>query len=501
MTTRHQQRPDTDVVVVGAGNAGLLAAIAASEAGASVLLIEASAPEARGGNSRFASGVYRIAHNGVDDLRKLVPGDQDLPWDRYEIAPYSAARFLQDIVGPSRGFADTELASVVVDRSLETVQWMRDNGVRWNLASTKLPQNLREGEVVRLNPGGELIADGNGRTLVESLFARVAQLGVEVRYRQSAVALVARGRTVEGVVLRSDSGDETIRAGATILACGGFESSPEARRRYLGQGWDLVKVRGTAFNTGVMLDRAIELGAATAGHWGGAHGVPIDADAPASGDLELGDATARYSYPYGITVNLDGRRFLDEGRDEMPFTYAEVGQRILSEPGATAYQIFDAEGTELLEPRYASGSVYEARTLAQLAAATGLPSEELIRTVDGFNAACASETIDPAVKDGVAAHPEGQPPKSNWAAPLVKPPFRAYRVSCGITFTFGGLAVDGLSRVLGPDRAPLPGLLAAGEIAGGFFAFNVPSGSGLTKGAVTARIAGHQAAEIARQRR
>lgn len=483
-----------DVIVAGAGNAGLLAALAAREAGCEVLLIEASSRAERGGNSRFASGVYRVAHAGAADLKGLVPDDHALPWDRVEIDPYPVERFLNEVVGPAQGFADPTLMADVAEQSLDVVNWMRDHGVRWSLAMSKLPDSLQADENVRLSPGAELIAEGNGLALVESLFARAEQLGVRIVYGSPVVDLVTSGRTITGVVLRHVGWDETITAPVTILASGGFEASTEARLRYLGPGWDLVKVRGSRQNTGTLLDRAIAHGAASAGHWSGAHAVPIDADAPPVGDLDIGDSTARYSYPYGITVDRSGVRFLDEGEDEMPFTYAEIGRKILSRPGASAYQVFDAAGIDLVEPRYATAAPVEARTIEELGRALGLP--RLADTVRDFNSACPSGRFDPSRLDGLAASPHGQPPKSNWARPLVTPPFRGYRVTCGITFTFGGLAVDTSARVLAPDGQPVPGLLAAGEIGGGFFAFTVPSGSGLTRGAVHGRTAGRTAARL-----
>ena len=487
-----------DVIVVGAGNAGLLAAIAAREAGCQVLLIEASPRAERGGNSRFASGVFRVAHGGGADIRSLVPDDAPCPWDRIVISPYPVDRFLGDVIGSSRGFADPGLVADVAAQSLETVHWMKDHGIRWALSMSKLPDSLQQGEVVRLSPGGELIAEGNGLTLVETLFQRAGELGVTVAYGSPVVDLVTGGRTVEGVLVRTDEADKVVQAPVTILACGGFEASAEARVRYLGQGWDLVKVRGSRYNTGTLLDKAIGHGAGSAGQWSIAHTVPVDAAAPAVGDLAIGDSTARYSYPYGITVNVDGERFLDEGEDEITFAYGEIGRKVLSQPGAVAYQIFDKTGYGLLEPRYDTAELIEAGTIEELAIATGIAPGKLAATVRDFNAACPEGRFDPSVKDGLCARPDGQPRKSNWAVPLMAPPYRAYRVTCGITFTFGGLAVDADTRVLGADGRPIPGLLAVGEIAGGFFAYNVPSGTGLTRNAVCGRIAGRTAARMIR---
>ncbi|WP_426323296.1 FAD-dependent tricarballylate dehydrogenase TcuA [Microbacterium sp. E-13] len=495
-------RQDADVIVVGAGNAGLLAAIAAREAGADVLLIEASSKEERGGNSRFASGVYRVAHSGERDIRALVDDDGSIAWDRIEIEEYPADRFLSELRRSTAAQMDEQLMGIVVERSLDTVRWMSDHGVRWSLSMSKfgdtdgLPDTLK----VRMPAGGELIAAGNGVGLVESLFTTAESLGVRIRYDSPVTGFVTAGRTVRGVVVQGETESVPLTARAVVLAAGGFEASAEARLRYLGPGWDLVKVRGSRYDTGAVLELAIAHGARSAGHWSGAHAVPIDAAAPPVGDLSIGDSTARYSYPYGITVNVEGRRFLDEGSDEMVFTYAEIGRQLLGQPQVTGYQIFDGQTLDLLEPRYKTAVPIVADSIADLAQKMGVPTDVLIETIDGYNASCADGAFDPFSKDGKSSRPVGQPPKSNWALPIHRPPFHAYRVTCGITFTFGGVAVDSEAHVIGVGGRPIPGLLAAGELTGGFFAYNVPSGTGLSRGAVFGRIAGETAARMAADR-
>jgi tricarballylate dehydrogenase len=130
-----------------------------------------------------------------------------------------------------------------------------------------------------------------------------------------------------------------------------------------------------------------------------------------------------------------------------------------------------------------------ANSVEQLAADLGIDTTRLRRTFEEFNRSVNSAEFDFSKKDGkstVGIHP----PKSNWASPLDSPPFHAYGVACGITFTYGGLRIDPKCRVLSSDEAPIPGLWAAGELTGGFFYHNYPSGSGLMRGSITGHTAG-----------
>jgi tricarballylate dehydrogenase len=257
-------------------------------------------------------------------------------------------------------------------------------------------------------------------------------------------------------------------------------------------------VRGTRFNMGTMLLGAIAAGAAPAGHWGGAHASPLDAHAPDVGELSLTDRMSRYSYPYSLLVDQAGDRFVDEGEDEVWLTYAKTGWAIRSQQGARAWQLFDQKTAHLLEPRYATGIPVEADTLDDLAAKLGISAEGLQRTVAEFNAGCGDgEDFDPYRKDGVRTAEGLRPPKSNWALRLDRPPYVAYAVTCGITFTYGGLHIDTAAQVIDTVGRPMPGLYATGEIAGGFFFHNYAAGSGLMRGATFGRIAGREAARAA----
>lgn len=484
-----------DVVVVGAGNAALVAALSAKEAGAEVLVLEAAPEAERGGNSRFSGGIFRCAHDGLESLLPLVTPDSAQWKERVAVDSYTAERYRDELQRATDGRIEPGLEDQLVDRSYETVQWMADRGVRWELTVGKLidPENLGEGEQYSLPPGGALRSAHEGVGLVEDLFDAVERAGVEVWYDAPVVELVMNGSTCEGVLVQRPDGDVQV-SGVVVLGAGGFESNPEMRQKWLGPGWDLVKVRGTRFNMGAVLAAAMAVGAQPTGHWGGCHAVPLDAGAPAVGELRLTDKMSRYSYPFALLVNAEGQRFVDEGEDEVWLTYAKTGQTIRAQSRAWAFQLFDQKTLHLLEPRYSTGTPITADTLEELAGLVGVDPEVLRGTVDTFNAACPDGEFDAFRKDGLRAAPPGQPVKSNWSQKIDSGPFVAYPVTCGITFTYGGLKIDDHGRVLDVAGRVMPGLHATGEITGGFFFHNYPAGAGLMRGAVFGRLAGDGAA-------
>ena len=327
--------------------------------------------------------------------------------------------------------------------------------------------------------------------------------GIEVRYERAVIGLLRDDSgAVVGVVCDGPDGREEIEAGAVVLAGGGFESDARMRAEHLGPRWEAAKARGTPYNTGEVLHMALEAGAQPYGDWGGCHAIAWDAAAPPAGDRELTNLFSKQSYPLGIVVNREGRRFVDEGADYRNYTYAKYGAEILKQPGGVAFQIFDAKTEPLLrQDEYTAPGVsrFETDTVEALAEKVGVDADALERTVEEFNAAVLPGEFDPSVKDGKRT--EGiSPPKSNWAQPLDTPPFYGFAVTCGITFTFGGLRVDAHARVLDGRGRPVPGLHAAGELVGGLFYHNYPGGSGLTSGAVFGRRAGATAAARAGSR-
>ncbi len=313
-----------------------------------------------------------------------------------------------------------------------------------------------------------------------------------------AISLIYDGHVVSGVRVKADGKLEDVKARSVVLACGGFESNAEMRTRYLGPGWELAKVRGTPYNTGDGIRMALEIGASSYGNWSGCHAVGWDYNAPEFGDLSVGDNFQKHSYPWGIMVNATGRRFVDEGADFRNYTYAKYGRVILNQPNNFAWQVFDKKIIPMLRDEYRIKRVTKqsANTIEELAKKLeGVDPQGFVDEIRKYNAAVKKDVpFNPNIKDGRCT--VGLPVnKSNWANTIDEPPFEAYQVGCGISFTFGGVRIDpDTGQVIDGDMNPIPGLYAAGELVGGIFYFNYPGGSGLMSGTVFGRIAGHGAA-------
>ncbi|MSO77871.1 MAG: FAD-binding dehydrogenase [Alphaproteobacteria bacterium] len=487
-----------DVIVIGAGNAALCAALAAREQGAQVTVLERAPMAERGGNSAFTAGNIRTVFNGIEDIKALVP---DLTADEIAITDfgtYTEDQFFDDMGRVTEYRTDPELCELLVKRSLPTMLWLRDKGVRfnpiWGNQAFKIDGRFKFW-------GGLVIqAWGGGPGLVEALNKIAEREGIRVMYETRALSLLNDDDGVKGVRVRQGRKTFDIAAKAVVVAAGGFEANPEMRTRYLGPGWDMAKVRGTRFNTGDGIRMALEAGARAYGNWSGCHAVGWDFNAPEFGDLDVGDNFQKHSYPWGIMVNATGRRFVDEGADFRNYTYAKYGRVILNQPGQMAWQVFDSKVFDRLRAEYRIKRVTKVRadTLPELAAKLeGVDAKVFLEEMAAYNAAVETNIpYDPNVKDGRGTRGLAVN-KTNWANTIADPPFEAYQVTCGITFTFGGLKVAGDAQVIDTEEAPIPGLYAAGELVGGLFYFNYPGGSGLTSGAVFGKIAGTAAGRAA----
>ena len=485
-----------DVIIVGAGNAAFCAAHAAREKAASVLMLERAPQSENGGNSRFTAGAIRFAYEGVDDIRALCP---DLPEEQIAITDfgsYTTDQFYDDMFRVTSYRTDPDLCERLVMSSRDTLHWMRDKGIRFMPIYGR--QAFKVDGRFKFWGGLTLEAWGGGPGLVDAHTKIATDSGVEIRYGCRVLSLLYDGHHVIGVKVKSQGEVFELKSKSVVIASGGFQANPQWRTRYLGPGWEMARVRGSRFNTGEGIRMALDIGAAPYGNWSGCHAVGWDYNAPEFGDLAVGDNFQKHSYPWGIMVNAAGKRFVDEGADFRNYTYARYGRIILEQPNQFAWQVFDQKVTSILRDEYRIRQVTKvvADTLEELVSKMeNVDQQGFIEEVASYNAAVQTDVpFDPNVKDGRGT--EGlDVRKSNWANRIDSPPYEAYQVGCGITFTFGGLRIDPTSgQVLDCDLEPIPGLYAAGELVGGIFYFNYPGGTGLMSGSVFGRLAGDSAA-------
>ena len=486
---------ELDVIVVGAGNAASVAALSARERGARVLMLEASPEALRGGNSAFTGGAFRFAYEGVEDLLALAPDMSEEELAAIDFGSYTESQYFDDMARMSQFRSDPELTALLVRNSFAAAKWMREQGIRFYPAVGR--QAFKVDGRFRFWGGLALHITGGGQQLVQTLHDAATAAGVRILYQSPALGLLMEGSRVAGVRVASGGQQHELRARSVILACGGFESNAEMRARYLGPGWDLAKVRGTRFNQGAGIRMALDIGAMPFGHWSGCHAVAWDLNAPPFGDITIGDQFQKHNVPFSIMVNADGERFRDEGSDFHSYTYARYGGEILSQPAMFAWQIFDQQVVQLLRPEYRIQRITKvsADSIEELAEQLeGVDAERFLRTVAEFNTAVRTDVpFDPNVKDGRRTIGLAID-KTNWANVLDSPPFEAYAVTAGVTFTFGGLKVTPGAQVEDTAGQPIPGLYACGELVGGLYYHNYASGTGLMAGAVFGRIAGEHAA-------
>jgi tricarballylate dehydrogenase len=486
---------EADVIVIGAGNAAMCAALSAHEHGARVLVLEAAPEDQRGGNSSYTGGMVRIVYRGKEDLQLLIPDLTDEELRNVELDTYTEDQYFDDMGRLTQYRCDPDLTEVLVRQSFDTARWMQRNGVRFQLAYGS--HAFRVDGKFKFWGGAAAQIWGGGPELVKGLHTTAARRDIKVLYQAPAKSLLSDDSGVTGVRARIDGRTRDLRAKAVVLACGGFGANAEMRARYLGQSWDLAKVRGTQFNTGKGIEMALAIGAMSNGHWSGAHATEWDMNAPPFGDLTVGDSFNKHNYPFCVYINANGERFVDEGADFHTFTYAKYGREILHQPGSFAWQVFDQKVTHLLRETYRIKRITKAvgNTFEELAEKLeGVNGRRFLETVTAYNAAPRPDVpFDPNIRDGLCTQGLAIN-KSNWATRLDAPPYHAYGVTCGITFTFGGLKINTNAQVEDTAGQPIPGLYAAGELVGGLYYHNYGSGSGLVSGALFGRIAGREAA-------
>lgn len=466
-----------DVLVIGGGNAALCAALMARQAGAKVMLLEASPKVWRGGNSQHTR-----------NLRCMHDAPQDVLVDAYPEDEY-----WQDLLKVTGGKTNEYLARLVIRASSTCRPWMRSHGVHFQ------PPLSGALHVARTNA----FFMGGGKALVNAYYRSAERLGVEIRYETPIerieldngrfIAAHVPERTVDGQRLPS----ERIEAKTCVLAAGGFESNREWLREAWGQNergeWpsDNFLIRGTRFNQGLLLRHLIDLGADSIGDPTQAHMVAIDARAPL---YDGGICTRIDCVSLGVVVNRDGERFYDEGEDFWPKRYAIWGRLVAQQPGQVAYSIIDQKAIGRFMPPVFPGT--KASSLEELARKLELPEDAFVDTVKRYNAACQPGEFDHTSLDN--CHTEGvAPPKTHWARALDTPPFYGYALRPGVTFTYLGLKTDDTAAVRFGDVAS-ENLFVAGEMmAGNVLGQGYTAGVGMSIGTAFGRIAGANAARVA----
>ena len=455
-----------DVLVIGGGNAGLCAAMTAKRTAPRVLLLESSPEVFRGGNSRHTRDIRYMHDRGND----------------YATGPYTEEEFWDDLRRVTGGETTEPLARLTIRDSVDLDAWMAAHGVRWQrpLAGTL--------HLARTN----LFFLGGGKAMINAYYDTARRLGVEVAYAAEVTQLKVADGIFHFATVSCNGASHDVRAKAVVVASGGFEANIPWLRKYWGDAADNFVIRGTKYNQGLMLEQLLEQGAKPVGNPREFHAVAVDARAP---KFDGGIVTRLDSVPFGIVVNRDGQRFYDEGEDFWPKRYAIWGGLIARQPGQVAYSIGDAKAMGRFMP-----SVFpavEAGSLAELARTLGLDPARVQATVDGFNRSVRPGTFDASHLDDCRT--EGlTPPKSHWAVPVDRPPFWAYPLRPGITFTYLGLTVDDCARVIMQDGRPASNIFAAGEVmAGNILGKGYLAGFGLTIGTVFGRIAGREAARHA----
>jgi len=452
-----------DIVIVGCGMAGLAAALRTTDEGASVVVLEKSPEKHRGGHTRFTESF------------RIPTADIDLDAE-FNVEDYTSSDFYSDIMNVTNYRADPDLTDRVANDSAETFEWLTAFGIDWEYQAP--------------HPGytaGRVWLDGE--EFIDELVAVLEDRDATIRYKAEAHDIVRNdeGR-VTGVEARVDGKLTRFEGDSVILAAGDYGSSKEKRTRYYGPGYGNMKVRGSRYNTGEAIEATMDAGAKSDGEWGDAHMAIIDAGSP---DVE-GGITRIDGYQYGVMINHEGERFVDEGEDARAHTYAKFGQRIFEQPYHEAFIIVDQTVVDDIAHMGPSRAI-TGDTIEKLAQRLGIENvNQTVETIKDYNAACDPDEYRPNVLDGNEAIGI-EPPKSNWAIPLENPPYTGYPVTGGMTFGFGGVAITPDAEVLNTRDEPIPGLFAAGNATGGLFYNNYPGGTGLTNAAVFGKIAAESA--------
>lgn len=478
-----------DTLVVGCGIAGLCAAVAAQEHGARVAILERAPREERGGNTRYTESLWRMKSEEAvaDDFTDRLSAEAAVHPDPAFVRDAALDYQNQPAVLRGAGMVDPGLVAALTDGAPAALQWLKGFGVRFDT----IPTYFLSQSTTRIAPVG------GGLALIEALAKHAERVPDDITfyYETTARDLLHddSGRVVGVRAVAAGNRPLELRARSVVLASGGFQGNPEMLVRYIGPQAIYTRpvARGGYYNRGEGIRMALRAGAAPCGNFGSFHAQPVD---PRSGDQE----PVVLNYALGILVNKRGERFTDEGPALTDTVYEVITRDIMREPEGIAYAIFDAGLDDVENWQITVRSrvpPLEAATLGELAGVIGVIPDDLLSTVERYNAACPREgRFDPLTTDGLATRGL-EPRKSNWARPIERAPFRAWPIIAANCFTFGGLKVNERAQVINASGDPIPGLYAAGETVGLYH--NVyPGATSVLRGAVTGRLAGHDAARI-----
>jgi tricarballylate dehydrogenase len=476
---------DADVIVVGCGAAGLSAAVAARQGGASVIVLERSTEAERGGNTRYTGAWMRMQNEQqvTDDFMEHLIENAGAPLDPSLVHEASGAWENWPATLRSMSFVDPEVVTTFADESPATIAWLKGFGLRFARLEVPFMTSVQP----RMAP------TGGGLALIEALAAEFERLGGQIRYEVAAQRLLQdeSGAVVGVHAIGRANRPVTLRGKAVVLGCGGFEGNAEMMTRYIGPRAAQLGMmsRGCHQNKGEGIRMALDIGAAPCGEYGNWHASPMDPRSSRAG-------ASVYIYPYGVLVNRLGLRFTDEAPGPTDATYESVARIINGQPGGIAYAVLDAVTSDLPNMnavlRSEHGAI-EAPSLAALAARLKLPEETFLATMADYNAACRPGRFAVQEVDGLAT--VGLPiGKSNWARPITTAPFKAYPIISSVVLTFGGLRVNPRAQVVNLQGDAIPGLYAAGETMGLYYG-NYTGATSVLKGLVFGRLAGRDAAQ------
>ncbi|MDX1808222.1 MAG: FAD-dependent tricarballylate dehydrogenase TcuA [Sulfurospirillaceae bacterium] len=448
-----------DIIVIGGGNAALCAAISAAEEGKSVLLLESAPKLWRGGNSQHTRNM-RVSHE--EPTETLV--------ERY---PFS--EFYEDLLKVTKGETDTELATLMIQKSVELLHWMNRHGIYF--------QQSISGTLSLSRTNAFFL--GGGKTLVNREYQIAQDLGVEVLYEHEVERVNMQDDHVQSLDVMTPQGVKNFQAKAYIAASGGFESNREWLKEAWGEKADNFLIRGTRFNQGKVLKSLLEQGIQPVGKPEQGHAVAIDGRAPL---YDGGIVTRLDCVPFGIVLNKNGKRFYDEGEDFWPKRYAIWGRLVAAQPDQVGYVIIDSKSFDLFMPSVFAPIKDE--TIEGLAEKLDLPVESVLQTINEYNDHVKKGDFDTTILDGCQT--EGlEVDKTNWARKIDTPPYYAYMLRPGITFTYLGVKIDTNAQVYMRDGRAVANLFATGEmVAGNILGQGYLAGTGMAIGGVFGVIAG-----------